>query len=338
MPSPVGGADARRAIAASYGERGLAVAPERLVLTASSSESYGFLFKVLGDPGDAVLVPEPSYPLFDYLVRLEGLVPEPYRLAYDGAWHLDVATVDRALDACARRGQRVAAVVVVSPNNPTGQVLRAGELAALDQRAAAQGAALIADEVFADFVTRPSPDQVPCVAARATESLSFSLGGLSKSAGLPQMKLGWIAAGGPDAVVRGALARLELVTDTYLSVGTPAELALPELLRIGRRVQGAIAARVAENGRRLAAAVGPRSAVSVLASDGGWCAILRVPAVRSDEAWALALLNDDGVLLQPGYFFDLRGGTFLVVSLLPAPGVFAEGIARLLKRVDVVQD
>jgi alanine-synthesizing transaminase len=337
-PAPRGSTAARRLIAETETDAGRGpLDPERLVLTASSSESYAFLLKLLCDPGDAILVPEPSYPLFDYLGRLEGVTPLPYRLADDsggGDWHLDMASVDAALATAA--GARARALVVVSPNNPTGSVLRDDELGALDGRCAARGMALIADEVFGAYVTAGLRGRVAAVAARPTSSTTFSLGGLSKGAGLPQIKLGWIAVGGPDAAARRALAALELVADTYLSVSAAVERALPDLLRIGAGLRAAISGRISRNRRLLEQALGPTSssAATLLGADGGWSAIVRLPAVRSDEEWALALLERRGVLVHPGYFFDLPGRARVVLSLLPEPATFAEAIARLGAEVE----
>jgi aspartate/methionine/tyrosine aminotransferase len=337
-PAPRGLPEARAAVAAACAaELGARVDPERLVLTASSSESYAFLFKLLCDPGDAVLVPEPSYPLFEYLARLEGVTPVPYRLAFDGDWHIDMASVAEGLAAAGTPGQRPRALVLVSPNNPTGSFLKRAEADAVARACAAAGVAVISDEVFAAYAFAADPARVTVAAAEPALTdrvLTFSLGGLSKACGLPQLKLGWLAAGGPPALVEAALARLELVADTYLSVGAPVQLAAPRLLALGARVRAAIAARVAGNRAHLAAALPPASPCTLLPSEGGWSAILRVPATQSDEAWAAALLADDGVLVHPGYFFDMRGGAFLVVSLLPAPDVFAAGVARVLARCE----
>jgi len=335
-PAPRGVTEARQAVADSYRAAGVAIAPENLILTASSSESYAYLFKLLCDPGDAVLVPTPSYPLFDYLARLEGVVPVPYRLGYqpEARWHIDLSSLDEALQAAAREGRQVRAIVVVSPNNPTGSVLTEREAGALDQRAAALGAALIADEVFADYVRRPEPAHVRCLAARTNAALTFSLGGLSKAACLPQMKVGWIAVGGPASPSTQALAALELIADTYLSVNAIAQAALPALLHLGPLIRRALAARLQANADFLHASIAPPSALSVLDSEAGWSAIVRVPAVLSDEAWAQLLLEQDALLVQPGYFFDLQGGTFLVISLLPPEAAFREGLRRLAGRVD----
>lgn len=339
LPTPFGDLAARRAVADVLRAQGanIAIEPERVILTVSSSESYALLIKLLCDPGDALLVPEPSYPLFEYLARLEGVAPQPYRLGRDGggagAWPLDLASIERAHAEAAEAGRRVGAIVLVSPNNPTGSVLRSHELDAVDAFAADRGIALVADEVFADYVPRRTPDQVACAAARAASALTFSLGGLSKSCGLPQVKLGWIAAGGPRDAVTGALARLELICDTYLSVSSTVQAALPALLALGARNRAAITARIDQNRRALHETLGRGTPLTVFPADGGWTAIVRLPNVHSDEAWALMLLEHDSVLVHPGYFFDLRDATTLVLSLLPEPAAFAEGIARLLARV-----
>ena len=324
QPSPRGLASARAAVAADYARRGATIGDDGIFLTASSSESYALLFKLLGDPGQAVLVPEPSYPLFDYLARLEGLVPRPYRLAFDGRWHIDFSSLDAT---------NVAAIVVVSPNNPTGSYLGTDDWNRLAALAAEHGVAVIADEVFADFPIAPAADAVTAVADRPGPALTFSLGGLSKASGLPQMKLGWIAATGPDALVVPALANLELVADTYLSAGTPVQLALPGLLEIGAGIRASIHQRVLRNRRSLAEAIDNASPCTLLPTEAGWAAILRVPEIISDEDWALCLLRESAVLVQPGYFFDLRLGATLVVSLLTPPATFDHGIAFLLSAV-----
>lgn len=330
-PSPLGLPAARAAVAAQYARDGIRAHADRIVLTASSSESYAFLFKLLADPGEAVLVPEPSYPLFEYLARLEGVVPVPYRLAFDGVWHLDFASVERALGGDGGGGPRPRAVVVVSPNNPTGSYLKRDELARLGALAAAHDLALVSDEVFAPYPFASDPERVNAVAGEPMlEALApaFSLGGLSKACGLPGLKCGWILVGG--RAPERSLAALELVADTYLSVGTPVQAALPELLSLGAEIREVIAARVRANRATLAAALSPGSPATLLPAEGGWSAILRVPATHTDEGWAAALLAEAGVLVHPGYFFDLAGGTFLVLSLLPEPARFAEGVRRLI--------
>lgn len=344
-PAAGGSPAARRAVADALVTRALptgdsgALPPDelarRLVLTTSSSESLSFLLKLLCDPGDLVLVPQPSYPLFDDLARLEGVGPLPYRLEHAGhagspRWDIDLPAVDGLLEA---HGPRIRALVMVSPNNPTGSVLRRDALAALDARCAERGIAIICDEVFADFVTAPHPDHVASVATTRTESLTFSLGGLSKSCGLPQMKLGWIALGGPAELVRRAIDGLERIVDTYLPVAAPTEQALAALLRLGVGRRAAILRRLAENRQTLAATLAPPSPVTALQSEAGWVSILRLPAIQSDEDWATELLASDGVLVQPGYFFDLPRDSHLVVSLLPTPASFASGLDALARRV-----
>jgi aspartate/methionine/tyrosine aminotransferase len=320
-PTPRGLPQARVAVASDYARRGASIVSDDIFLTASSSESYALLFKLLGDPGDVVLVPEPSYPLFDYLANLEGLVPRPYRLAFDGRWHIDFDGLDFA---------GVAAIVVVSPNNPTGSYLGAEDCDRLTTLAAEHGLAILADEVFADFPLSPAADAVVAMAARASPALIFSLGGLSKASGLPQMKLGWIAATGPRELIQPALANLELVADTYLSVSTPVQLALPKLIELGAEIRRAIHERVQRNRHALANRIDTHSPCTLLPAEAGWSAIVRVPEIMSDEEWALHLVREDGVLVQPGYFFDLHLGATLVVSMLTPPATFDHGVACIL--------
>ena len=330
-PAPLGLPTARAAVAAAYASEGAAVDPARVAITASSSESCSFLFKLLCDPGDAVLVPEPSYPLYDYLVRLEGAVPLAYRLGFDGAWSIDFTTVEQAVSEARARGARPRVIVVASPKNPTGSFVKEDEAARLADVAARAGLAIVSDEVFAPYASGPDAARVsPAALAPALTAVApvFSLGGLSKSCGLPHLKLGWIVAGGPDA--DATLAGLELVADTYLSVAAPVQQALPGLFAAGAGIRAAIAARVASNRYQLARALAAAPGCTLLPSEAGWSAIVRVPAVHSDEQWAAQLVTQAGVLVQPGYFFDLRGGTFLVVSLLPDPAIFAEAVRRTI--------
>jgi alanine-synthesizing transaminase len=328
QPTPLGLSSARAAVVADYARRGVTLHTDQVVLTASSSESYALLFKLLGDPGQHVLCPVPSYPLFEYLSRLESLTPRPYRLRFDGQWHVDFASLDF---------NDVAATIVVSPNNPTGSYITTEDFDRLAGEAAENQQALIVDEVFADFPLSPAPNALHAAAGRASPALVFSLGGLSKSCGLPHLKLGWIAVTGPAPLVKAALARLELIADTYLSVGTPVQLALPGLLQAGSRIRKQIAERVRRNRETLARALGPQSPCTLLPAEAGWCAILRVPEIMSDEAWAATLLEQDRALVQPGYFFDLDMGATLVLSLIVEGSVFAEGIGRLLARVGQVE-
>jgi len=257
----------------------------------------------------------------------------PYDLAYDGVWTIERSSVEHAL------GPRTRALLVVSPNNPTGSMLKAPERAWLDEACAARGVALVADEVFADYPVTPDPEAVRGVLGPRPErvwapaALTFSLGGLSKSVGLPQVKVAWIATGGPPALVDAALARLEVICDTYLSVSTPAQLALGRLLDHGRVVRDAIRARLVANLERLSRSLATCPACSVLRVEGGWSAVVRVPATQPEERLVLALLDEDGVLAHPGYFFDFRHEAFLVVSLLTPPDVLQEGAARIARRM-----
>ena len=329
-PVPLGLPAAREAVAGDYARRGLHVAPAQIVLTASTSEAYSLLFKLLCRPsGDAVMVPVPSYPLFDHLTRLDGVEPVPYRLEYHGQWQVDLASVDN------RWSNRVRAVLAVSPNNPTGSFLTSAEFEALDERCAAAGAALIVDEVFADYVLHPDGSGrggAPPHAPRSVDALTFHLGGLSKSAGLPQVKLGWIAVEGPEALVREALDRLELICDTYLSVSTPVQAAARSLIAAGDSIRSQVLARVTANYATLASLVSRHSAADLLHADAGWSAVIRVPSTQSEEDLAIALLEQDGVRVHPGFFFDFPHEAFLVVSLLPRPDDFHEGMRRVLER------
>ena len=329
QPAPLGLASAREAVAADYARRGTRISSEQVLLTASTSEAYAYLFKLLCQPGDAVLVPRPGYPLFELLAGLECVEAAPYDLGYDGAWHLPASAVESALTP------RTRAVVVVSPGNPTGAYLKSGEAEALQALCAREGLALIADEVFADYAVGPDPTRQPSLAADGP-ALAFALGGLSKSCGLPQLKLGWLAVAGPPGLRDEALARLELIADTFLSVGTPVQRALPGLLARLGELQAPIAARVAGNLDRLRRALGTASQATLLAPEGGWSAVLRVPANLPEEALALRLLESRGVLVHPGYFFDFPDEAFLVLSLLPEPGVFQAGVDAILEAASVL--
>jgi aspartate/methionine/tyrosine aminotransferase len=321
-PQPLGLASARQAIAGDALRRGFTIDAADVVVTASTSESYSWLFKLLCDPGDTVLVPAPSYPLFEFLARAEGVRLATYDLRFDGRWEVDVASMAAAPSSCR-------AVVVVSPNNPTGSYIRAGEADAVWALCAARGWALIADEVFADYALDEA-DPFTDLAARAPV-LTFSLGGASKSLGLPQIKLGWITLGGPPAERRTALDALELVADTFLSVATPVQLAAAELLRDGAHVREAIRHRVLHNLGRARALVAAFPACSLLPVEGGWTAVVRVPGLRTEESLVLELLERERILVHPGYFFDFQHEAYLVVSLLPAPGTFADAFERVLR-------
>jgi len=329
-PDALGHPDARAAVAGYYEERGLRVDPARTVLTASTSEAYGFLFKLLCERGDRVLIPAPSYPLFDFLAASEDIALTSYPLVREDLWRIDLHALERAID------DRTRAILLVHANNPTGSLVRRDEAAALERLASERGLALIADEVFGDYpFGERRADRLPSFAGRTT-ALTFVLSGLSKVLALPQLKLAWIAASGPEPLASEALARLEVLADTYLSVSTPVQLALPELLRARAGVQQAIRARVAGNLRALdeaLAAAGEDVPVRRLAVDAGWYATLEVPRIHSDDAWIELLLERARAIVHPGYFFDFERDGFLVVSLLPEPSAFREAIARVVAAV-----
>ncbi len=326
-PDPFGSAAAREAVARTYAARGLHIDARQVILTASTSDAYSLLFKLLCDPARAdVLTPAPSYPLFDHLTRLDGVIERRYALRYHGAWSIDLQDLDGAWT------ERTRAVLLVSPNNPTGSIVAGGDADELVARCAARHAALIVDEVFHDYAFEgPAPE---ASALQRRECLLFRLGGLSKSAGLPQVKLGWMTVEGPEALMHEAMDRLELICDTYLSVSTPVQLAAPLLLEQSAPVREQIRTRVRGNYRALGDLIAARGGtVTRLESDGGWSAVLRVPAVGGEERLVLDLLERDGVLVHPGFFFDFPHEAYLVVSLLPEPEIFARGVGAILERV-----
>jgi alanine-synthesizing transaminase len=317
-PDPRGLLSAREAVSDYYAQRGVEVPPSRILLTASTSEAYSYLFKLLADPGDEILVPRPSYPLFDYLAAMESVGVRQYPLRYDGVWHIDFPALSSAITP------RTRAIVVVNPNNPTGSFLKQAEW----ERLQTFGLPILSDEVFSDFAFSTDPERVPTLAG-SSGVLTFSMSGLSKIAGLPQMKLGWIAAGGPHH--QAALAGLEWIADTFLSVSTPVQWALPRILAASGIVQEQIRRQTRVNLEHLmerSRAAG--SPCRCLSTEGGWYAVLEVPRIRSEEDWVLHLLAEKDVLVQPGFFYDFESEAFLVLSLLTPPVIFAEGLRRIL--------
>lgn len=318
-PQPFGLMRAREAAAREFSRLSTPISADRIVLTASTSEAYSLLFKLLCNPGDEVLIPQPSYPLFELLSRLDDVNAVPYRLQEHAHWSIDRESVGRALTSKTR------AILVVSPNNPTGSIISGDDASWLSQLCLSKGIALISDEVFADFQIR-SVSVPPAFPA----CMNFRLGGLSKSAGLPQVKLGWIAVDGPDGLVAEALERLELICDTYLSVSTPVQVAAASLIEGGAAVREAILDRVRRNLATLRTLVASSDDVTLLEPEAGWSVVLKVPATEPEEQKVLRLLTDHGVLVHPGYFFDFSREAFLVLSLLPEEPVFAEGVKRVL--------
>jgi hypothetical protein len=320
-PAPAGAAQARQAVASYYRARGLSLDISRILLTASTSEAYAYLFKLLANPGDQVLVPRPSYPLFEFLAHMESVETRQYPLVYHGAWSIDLDALRGALT------DRTRALVLVNPNNPTGSYVKRHELEALVRLCAERSIALISDEVFSDYALAPDESRVETLAG-VEECLAFSMSGLSKIAGLPQMKLGWIVASGPEGLRREAFQKLEWIADTYLSVSTPVQCAAARLLQVGDDVQRQIRERCAAN---LAAAreALAGSAGNILAVEGGWSITVQVPQIRSEEEWTLELLDREDVLVHPGFFYDFETEAFLIVSLLTPPAIFGEGLHRL---------
>jgi alanine-synthesizing transaminase len=326
-PQPFGLQPARAAVAAEYARRGQDVPPGRIVLTASSSESYATLFKLFCDAGDNVLVPAPSYPLFAHLAAFEHVGIRPYRLEHHGAWSIDIPSVEAALDGRSR------ALLVVAPNNPTGSCLRRADLEALAHVCRSRRLPLIGDEVFADYLVAPADDAVTSVLGQP-DVLAVALGGLSKSAGLPQVKLGWMALDGPAGEVDAALARLELICDTYLSVSTPVQVAAGALIARGAEVRAKISDRILLNYAGLLDRAASAPSCRVLPVEGGWSAVVQIPATMSDEARALELLTRAGVLVHPGYLFDFEREGYVVVSLLPRPDEFRQAVIRLFDAIE----
>ncbi|HEX2611985.1 MAG TPA: pyridoxal phosphate-dependent aminotransferase [Fibrobacteria bacterium] len=329
---------AREAIARYYGERDdgeNAVDPEDLFLTAGTSEGYAHLFRLLCEPGDEVLVPRPSYPLLDTLADLAGIELRGYALvpAEEGAWHIDFETLEAA------RTERTRAIAVVSPNNPTGNVLSVDDSAALLGFAERHGLALVVDEVFADYVSEGNDAGASDLPRRLVSQQVpvFTLNGLSKLVGLPQLKLAWIHAAGSADILAKAREALEWMCDAHLSVTTASQLAAPELLQRRREFQDPIRARLGENLKFLREFTeensGLKPALHPLWPQGGWCMPLRCPGIHDDERIAIRLVEESGVLTQPGYFYDFEDEETVVVSLLTPPNIFREGIARIAAKL-----
>lgn len=306
-PDPRGMRSAREAIAGHLSRSAGPIDPGSILLTSSSSESYSHLFRLFCEPGDEILIPTPGYPLFDDLARLGDVRVVPYRLRYDGMWHLDRESVRRALSP------RTRGIVAIHPGNPTGAYVSREEQEFLASLAREREIPLISDEVFWPF---PFESVEPARSFLMLDAPVVAvLGGLSKFAALPQMKLGWVVVGGEDARVRDALARLEMIGDTFLSVNTPVQLALPAILKYAVQVGEEVRSRVAKNLRTIAAGCAG-TPISLLEAQGGWNAILRLPGGKTDETWGVELLHSHGLLAYPGHYFDLEGGSYLVVSLI----------------------
>jgi alanine-synthesizing transaminase len=321
-PQPKGLRSARQPVAGYYREQRGDVDPESIVLTTSTSEGYSYLFRLLCNVEDEVLVPKPSYPLFEFLADLQDVKLVPYPLLYDHGWQIDFPSLYKAVN------HRTRAVVVVHPNNPTGSFVADEERNALNRFCREYKLSLIADEVFLDYAHDG--------AARATfaanrEVLTFTLSGVSKISGLPQMKLAWIVTNGPAEVVSAALARMEVIADTYLSMNAPIQLAAPALLDQRHSIQPLLLDRVRANLSELDRALVKQKTCRRLDVEGGWYAVLRVPVTQSDEDLAVEILSRLSVLVHPGHFYDFPGDGHLIVSLITPPEDFRRGIAQVLE-------
>jgi len=323
-PTPRGLETARNAVAKYYASRGLGVSSEDILLTASTSEAYSFLFKLLADPGDQILVPRPSYPLFEFLAQLESALAKPYPLYYETGWCYDLDALDSLLD------QGPKALILVNPNNPTGSYIKREEWSHIKEICCARQISLICDEVFADY--RLDESVHPFDPASDNDFPTFLLNGLSKTAGLPQLKLSWILLRGPEKMKRTQLENLEVIADTFLSVGTPVQRAAPDLLAMAGEIRKQIHCRVQTNYDYLRISC-LDSPAQCLIAEGGWYAVLRLPRIQSEEEWILQILGATDTLVHPGYFYDFAEEAYLVLSLLPERDRFEEGVSRLLGEI-----
>ncbi|MGC2616634.1 MAG: pyridoxal phosphate-dependent aminotransferase [Terracidiphilus sp.] len=324
-PQPKGLLAARQAVADYHKKEHDAyeLDAESLVLTTSTSEGYSYVFRLLCNPGDELLVPKPSYPLFEFLADLQDVKLVGYPLLYDHGWQIDFPSLYKAVN------HRTRAVVVVHPNNPTGSFVSEKEREELNAFCCEYGLAIVADEVFLDFALDGSDHHT---FAGNQDVLTFVLSGISKICGLPQMKLAWVAASGPNEILASALARLEVIADTYLSLNAPIQWAAPTLLGQRKWIHPLLLDRVRVNLAELDHQLEKQKACERLQVEGGWYAVLRVPATQSDEDLAIALLEENSVLVHPGHFYDFPQDGYLVLSLITPPSVFRSGCERVLRR------
>jgi alanine-synthesizing transaminase len=320
-PNPRGLDVARGAVAQYYAERAAIVSNDDIFLTTSTSEAYSYVFRTLCDPGDELLIPAPSYPLFEFLADIQDVRLVRYQLIYDHGWQIDFHALEQAITP------RTRGVIVVHPNNPTGHFTKPAEMRKLNELCAAREIALIADEVFLDFELKKTP--ITTFAANS-EALTFTMSGLSKICGLPQMKAAWLVVSGPEALKVDALARLEVIADTYLSMGAPTQWAMPTLLGQRHAFQKQVIDRVSENLSELDRQLARQKSCSRLEVEGGWNAVIRVPATLSDEDLALELLATQSVYIHPGHFYDFPSDGHLVLSLIIPSQTFRDGLRSLL--------
>lgn len=320
-PEPRGLLVARRAVAAYYAARNAKVRAESIILTTSTSEAYSFVFRMLCNPGDEILIPEPSYPLFAFLADIQDVKLARYPLVYDYGWQINFHALQQAITP------RTRGVIVVHPNNPTGHFTKSHEREKLNEICCSRNLAIIADEVFLDFALQGQP---PFSFAGNSKALTFTMSGLSKISGLPQMKAAWLVTSGPQELKSQALALLEIIADTYLSMNAPVQHAIPALLEQRQRFQTQLLARVRKNLEELDRQLATQKSCARLAVEAGWYAVLRVPATRSDEELAIELLMRKNVYVHPGHFYDFPSEGFLIVSLIAREEEFAEGTKLLL--------
>lgn len=325
-PQPRGLLEARKAVAGYYAGLGADISPEQLILTTSTSEAYSFAFRLLCDPDDEVLIPTPSYPLFEFLAQIQDVKLVPYELVYDHGWQLDFHSLQRAVTA------RTRGIILVNPNNPTGSFVSAAERRQLNDFCRERSLALIVDEVFFDF--NLSSVRFASFASNR-DVLTFTLSGLSKVSGLPQMKVAWVATTGPAELVASALERLEVIADTYLSMNAPIQHAIPDLLEQRYEFQRQLMARLRTNLSELDRQLDAQKLLTRLDVEGGWYATVRVPVTRTDEELAVALLRERDVLVHPGHFFDFPSDGYLILSLMTPEVEFAEGVRRIIEFVSM---
>lgn len=325
-PNPRGLETAREAIAHYYAAKGIKILPSRIFITASTSEAYSFIFRLLFEPGDALLAPQPSYPLLDYLAALNDVRVERYELNPAKQWQINLEG-HYTLKNVEAKG-----LLIVNPNNPTGNFVHQQELAEINIFCKKRGMVVIADEVFLDYtIDEKAPPPISC--ALNHHNLAFTLSGISKIVGLPQMKLSWFVVSGPDPIAEEAVKRLEVISDTYLSTNTASQLALPKWLAMQPVIQGEILKRIRNNYQTLKQKFSNTGSVRLFPVEAGWHAVLQLSAEQTDEEWACLLLKKDQVLTHPGYLFDCHQGSYLALSLIVPETTFQQGIEKIAKRV-----
>jgi aspartate/methionine/tyrosine aminotransferase len=325
-PHPKGHLQTRKAITAYYRKKGIHLDPESIFLTSSTSEAYSFIFRLITNPEDSILVPQPSYPLFNFLADLNDVKVATYPLIYENGWHIDLESLQSSIKKNAR------AIVVVNPNNPTGSYVSTEELHAIIALAKENNLILISDEVFFDYTLVNHSKKIQNFAG-ISAVLTFTLNGLSKMLGLPQMKLAWIAVNGPSTLLNETLARLEVITDTYLSVNAPIQIGLPRIMRYREKIQQQIKKRLSENLNFFKNKLENFPFLECFEVQAGWYVILKVPRIKSDEEWALELLEKEGVWIHPGHFYNFNEDGYLVISLLTLPEVFHQGIEKIFSYI-----